>query len=339
MNTKSLTPTAHSFDTTVEVINSQDFPRSGLLSPPAKMSEAAGAAQVWSRIYTAEADRVDKSMWTRVLEGFDDANIFQTWSYAAARWGERSLNHVLLKQGAEVVAAVQVIVIRLPLLGAGMAYVKSGPLCQLRGRERNLQAFRQMLRVLRNIYVTRQGLLLRIFPNFLEDGPAVLRSILTEEGFERDQIPGPCKTAIIDLSYSREELRKSLKRTWRQNLARAETCGLKVIGGTSDELLEKFIALHRQMRTRKRRKVGCPTAAVIRRTCRFFPSTSTRPIQQVGTVLRKRTGGTRGGKSGWGSRIQARHGSVLRPATNPPLSRRRSASAVGTRSTCAQYSR
>jgi hypothetical protein len=199
-------------------------------------------------------DSVDKSTWTRILEGFEDANLVQTWSYGAARWGEQCLSHVLLKQSVEVVAAVQVIVIRVPLIGGGMAYVKSGPLWRLRARERNPDVFRRMLRVLRHIYVTRQGLLLRIFSNAFEDGTGVVRSILKEEGFERDPNAGPCKTAIVDLSYSLEELRKSLKRTWRQNLERAERSGLKVVGGTSDELLETFTALYRQMRARKSRE-------------------------------------------------------------------------------------
>ena len=43
--------------------------------------------------------------------------------------------------------------------------------------------------------------------------------------------------------------------------------------------------------TRMSRKVGCPMAAVMRRTWRFLPSVNSKPIQQVGTVLRKRIGG------------------------------------------------
>ena len=49
------------------------------------------------------------------------------------------------------------------------------------------------------------------------------------------------------------------------------------------------------MRTRTNRNVGWPMAAVIRRTWRFLPSTSSKPIQQSGTRLRKRIGGVRGG--------------------------------------------
>ena len=58
------------------------------------------------------------------------------------------------------------------------------------------------------------------------------------------------------------------------------------------------------MRTRINRSVGWPMAAVIRRTWRFLPSTSSNPIQQSGTDLRKRMGGLRGGiKVGQASRL------------------------------------
>jgi len=107
------------------------------------------------------------------------------------------------------------------------------------------------------------------------------------------------------------------------------------------------------MRTRISRKVGCPIAAVIRRTCRFLPSTSSNPIQQSGTLLRKRIGGILVGTarcavrssqrddptSGCGSNSHARHGNVLRPWTKMPFSSFFRLSGDGTRSTCAQYSR
>ena len=48
------------------------------------------------------------------------------------------------------------------------------------------------------------------------------------------------------------------------------------------------------IRTRINRKVGCPMAAVIRRTWRFLPSINSSPIQQSGTLLRNRIGGWRG---------------------------------------------
>ncbi|MEY2920945.1 MAG: hypothetical protein RL261_2250, partial [Pseudomonadota bacterium] len=42
------------------------------------------------------------------------------------------------------------------------------------------------------------------------------------------------------------------------------------------------------------RSVGKPTAAVIRRTCRFRPSLNSTSIHAVGIALRLRIGGSRG---------------------------------------------
>jgi lipid II:glycine glycyltransferase (peptidoglycan interpeptide bridge formation enzyme) len=108
-----------------------------------------------------------------------------------------------------------------------------------------------MLRTLRDIYAVRQGLLLRVFPNDFEDGTGVMRSILAEEGFGKDQSVGWRGTALIDLSYSLDELRKSLKRQWKQNLKMAERNQLEIIEGVDDDLAEVFLRLYREMRRRK----------------------------------------------------------------------------------------
>ena len=51
----------------------------------------------------AEIDCVTKAQWSALLNHFEDANIYQTWSYGAVRWGERNLSHLLLKQDGEVI--------------------------------------------------------------------------------------------------------------------------------------------------------------------------------------------------------------------------------------------
>ena len=52
------------------------------------------------------------------------------------------------------------------------------------------------------------------------------------------------------------------------------------------------------MATRTSRSVGSPTAAVMRRTWRLRPSLIVSSSQASGTVLRKRTGGSRGHSAG-----------------------------------------
>src|SRR6267143_697717 len=93
------------------------------------------------------------------------------------------------------------------------------------------------------------------------------------------------------------------------------------------------------IRTRTKRRVGRPTAAVIRRTCRFRPSRKMILSQQSGTVLRNRIGGFLGGKSGACSRARATQGRAARPWMTTPVLKRWSFSGVATPSTCTQYSR
>lgn len=85
--------------------------------------------------------------------------------------------------------------------------------------------------------------------------------------------------------------------------------------------------------TRTNRSVGCPTAAVMRRTCLFRPSRRRNSIQKSCTFFRKRTGGSRGGNSGWGSKNPAPAGSVGFPSSTTPSRSCRRADSSGKRST------
>jgi peptidoglycan pentaglycine glycine transferase (the first glycine) len=201
--------------------------------------------------YTVETDGVSKHSWNNVIQYFEDAYLMQTWSYGSTRWGEDNLSHIVLQRDGEVVAAAQSVIMKPPLLGAGMAYVKWGPLWQLRGKPRNVETFRRMLQALREVYVVQRGLLLRVFPAAIEEGIGTLRLIFKEEGFERDLSIGSPRTAFVDLSYSLEELRNSLKPTWRRNLTLAERNQLTVIHGVTDELLDIFVGLYKEMQDRK----------------------------------------------------------------------------------------
>ena len=204
-------------------------------------------------LYTVEIDRIDQSRWNDVLLRFDDANLIQTWSYGSRRWGRKNLSHVVIRKNGEILSAAQVVTKTIPFLGAGIAYVKSGPLWQLRGERRDPEILRQILRELRRIYVERRGLLLRIFPADTEDGTGALPALYEEEGFTRNLKRSPSRTAIIDLSYPLQELRRSLRPTWRRNLVLAERNDLRIVRGTASKLFDVFAGLYREMLHRKRR--------------------------------------------------------------------------------------
>ncbi len=89
----------------------------------------------------------------------------------------------------------------------------------------------------------------------------------------------------------------------------------------------------RSIATRSRRKVGSPTAAVIRRTCRLRPSRNSSSSQLVGMESRRRIGGSRSGQPG-SSMLRTRAGLVRRPCTSTPDPSGFNRSASATPSTC-----
>ncbi|MGC2185038.1 MAG: peptidoglycan bridge formation glycyltransferase FemA/FemB family protein [Terriglobales bacterium] len=188
--------------------------------------------------YTEEVDRVDEQQWNSILEKFDDANLMQTWSYASARWGQDHLSHVLLRENSEIVAAAQVVTKTMPFLGAGVSFVRGGPIWQLRGRESDPEILRQMLRALRRIFVNQRGLLLQISPPGVADCAGAMRRLFEEEWLTTDVTAGVELTALIDLSHPLEDMRRSLRSTWRRNLVLAERNNFTIQQGSSDELFE-----------------------------------------------------------------------------------------------------
>ncbi len=201
--------------------------------------------------YTVQVDEMDPFIWNGIIARFDDARLSQTWSYGAIRWGRGNLSHVVLKKDREVVAAAQVVIKTAPFLKAGLAYVKGGPLWQPRATGPSTASLRRLLQALREIYVNRRGLLLRVFAGGSDDGSLPLESIFAQEGFVRDLSIGRPSTAIVDLSHSLDDLRSSLRPTWRRNLVLAERKGLNIVEGSSDELFGAFATLYEQMLDRK----------------------------------------------------------------------------------------
>jgi len=199
--------------------------------------------------YSVEIDKVTKQEWSDLLTRFDDATIYQTWSYGAVRWGEKSLSHLLLKKEGEVVGMAQVSIKRIPFLPCGIAYVPWGPLWHKKGGNEDWEVFRQLVRVLRDEYATRRGLLLRIAPNEIESPERNITGMLQEEGYMRKA--QPYRTILIDLSPSLEDLRKRLARRWRRALKEAESRGLQIMNGRSVELLDTLREIYGEMVSRK----------------------------------------------------------------------------------------
>jgi hypothetical protein len=203
--------------------------------------------------YTVQIDNIGPTDWSEMLPRFDDATIYQTWSYGSVRWGQDHLSHVVLKKDGEIIAVAQARIIKIPIVGAGIAYITFGPLWRLRGRQKDLGSFQQLVRVLYNEYVLKQGLLLRILPNKIDDEDVdMIHSVLQEEGLLWQQSIPSYRTFLIDLSLSLEQLRKSLDQKWRNCLNRAEKSKLTIIEGTDGNLYERFSNIYKEMHERKK---------------------------------------------------------------------------------------
>jgi hypothetical protein len=205
--------------------------------------------------YRCEIGKLDADLWHRVMDGFDDAKLDQTRAYAAAKWPDAALDTVLLMQEEEVAAAAQVVIFRIPGVGARLAYVKLGPLWRRCGRAEDLAALRSILRGLRAEFTQRRGLLLRIYPPSYDDPSDAMALVLEEEGFARpvggfDSAPSP--RFVLDLTPDLDALRAGLKHKWRYNLRRTVRHPLEIAERRDAAAVDSFMELYHRMVERKR---------------------------------------------------------------------------------------
>jgi len=197
--------------------------------------------------------RLDRETWTKVIDAFDDANLYQTWSYGRVRQGAKHVEHAVVEDAdGRPLAAAQVWLRCLPLLKCGVAYVKWGPLWLRRDHEPDPGALRQMVLALREEYAIKRRLLLRITPN-----QVVLDQPIDLAGFFADLEFTPYhsnvyRTVVADLRPAIEDIRKGFKRNFKANLGKSERHGIRVQHSTDIAHWDTFMELFRQMQGRKK---------------------------------------------------------------------------------------
>ena len=203
--------------------------------------------------WQVEVDRATPVEWSQMLDLFDDANIYQTWSYGGVRWGEKNLSHLVLKRGGEVVGMAQLRIIRPTRFKFGMAYLRWGPVCERRGKPLDPEVAVAMARSLEEEYVGKRKLFLRLLPNAFVGSPraAVIQSAF--RSFTREPLvaDNTYRTLVLDLAPVLGELRKKLDPKWRNKLSGSEKNNLKVIAGSGADEYRTFCGIYNQMRNRK----------------------------------------------------------------------------------------
>lgn len=205
-------------------------------------------------MYTTHIDGIKEQDWNILLDGFADANIYQTWAYGAVRWGEEQLSHLVLRRDGIPVAIAQLRVVRLPVFGSGIAYLRWGPICRRRDEAWDPAVLRAAGEALVQEYVFRRKLLLRVIPSTFQDDPECqeVESLWSGLGFHRDGAAGQYHTVRVDLRPSVDDLRRALNSKWRRDLNIAEKNGLEVREARTDDLFAVFVSLYREMLARKR---------------------------------------------------------------------------------------
>lgn len=199
-----------------------------------------------------EIDNIDKAGWDKLITQFEDASIYQTWSYGNS--AERSISHIILKEGNEILGCCQVELRRALFRKIGIADIHWGPLCIKKDGMFNTNVLSYMIRGIKEEYAIKRGYFLRIWPHAKGDSKEILRRILESEGFNVNPLERPYRTFILDLSPPVEELRKNFLQKWRNCLNKAEKNDLSIVEGTSDELYKAFLRLLGQMVERKKFK-------------------------------------------------------------------------------------
>jgi lipid II:glycine glycyltransferase (peptidoglycan interpeptide bridge formation enzyme) len=204
--------------------------------------------------FQVEADRMTAPEWSRLLKEFEDANFYQTWSYGAVRWGVGNLSHLVLRRGGQVAGLAQVRIIHAGFLNRGIAYVRWGPVCRLRGQELEGETLRAMAEALRAEYAVKRRLFLRVLPDAFEGSPraAVFRAAFSGFQTASADSPGADRTLVLNLAPALEQLRKGLDQKWRNQLNRAEKNNLAILEGRGSENYRNFLELYQEMRSRKK---------------------------------------------------------------------------------------
>jgi hypothetical protein len=200
----------------------------------------------------ASVKHLDRAGW-RALAGACPAYDYrQVWEYAtllAQRRGARA-EFVAIESGGSTVGAAQVRIKRVPVLGAGVAYVSGGVLVVGCNGDREAR-LRTALEGLIAEYVRRRGLALRVVPTALSpDEMAQDDAVYRGLGFVVPEDARKHRTILVDLRKPVEGLRSSLVARWRTSLNQAQRAETALEVTDEPDSIDAFIPMFDAMHER-----------------------------------------------------------------------------------------
>jgi len=203
-----------------------------------------------------EVDTLSDKEWDDIVAGFEDVSYEQTAAYCVAIWGEKKNSHLLLRDGANIIAAAHVLEFKIPGLDKGLAYVKFGPLWRRTNQQPDPNDYCSILAALNEEYCNRRGLVLSILPRASPEFGPHEKALLEANGFNDHRPIEDSERYLVDLSLDEETQLASLGQTWRRNLRKSESSDLDIRFGVDTHAFEQFQTLHSSMVTRKNASHG-----------------------------------------------------------------------------------
>jgi hypothetical protein len=203
-----------------------------------------------------EVDTISDREWDAVVAEFDDLSLEQTASYTTPRWGAERNSHLIVREKGEIVAAARVVLLTMPVLSKGIAYVKFGPLWRRRDRDPDIAIYKFALEALAEEYCEHRGLLLTTLPRPSPDNWEIESDALAACDYAVRRPYADKNRYFVNLELDEEAQRASLGQKWRYNLRKAEKSNLIVKLIPGEEGIRLFQALHGEMVERKNASHG-----------------------------------------------------------------------------------
>ena len=156
---------------------------------------------------------ISKGDWSFLSSSFSDCSIYQCWEYAEVQWGYCRRDHVVITQGGTVVSMAQVIIPTLPLIR--VAYVPWGPLWRRRDRPEDASLFERTVRALKDEYVGRRKLTLRIKPYGFDTRDVAIERAMKAAGYSQTGGAGAAGPGRFWLTWNVR--RPSCEEGWPRN--------------------------------------------------------------------------------------------------------------------------
>ncbi|MDQ7090854.1 MAG: peptidoglycan bridge formation glycyltransferase FemA/FemB family protein [Methylococcales bacterium] len=201
---------------------------------------------------TYQLQQLNQTDWLSAAKEFNDYGYMHYWAYgeqAAKRVNADSDQIAVLDENQKIVAMFNVRVKKIPFELGGIAYISGGAMID-KGQTDLGTTLTAVLTVIKQAYVTKRGLVLRIFlrpktASMFADEATIYHQLgFIEQGKTN-------ATILVDLSPDLALIRKNLHQKWRNILNKSEKQEITVVAGNELSLFTDFEGLFTDLLQRK----------------------------------------------------------------------------------------